>query len=86
MMEADRLKENYCQLSSDLLEWIQHKLVQLDDRQFPNRIEGIQGQLLDFKQYRTVEKPPKYKTLLEFHFGHLWIIFYKFHQQVQGAK
>ncbi|XP_046630760.1 spectrin beta chain, non-erythrocytic 1-like isoform X4 [Daphnia pulicaria] len=65
MMEADRLKENYCQLSSDLLEWIQHKLVQLDDRQFPNRIEGIQGQLLDFKQYRTVEKPPKYKERSE---------------------
>ena len=60
MMEADRLKENYTQMSSDLLEWIQHKLVQLDDRNFPNKIEGIQGQLLDFKQYRTVEKPPKY--------------------------
>lgn len=58
-MEADRLKENYIQLSTDLLEWIQHKLLQLDDRQFPNTIEGIQGQLLDFKQYRTVEKPPK---------------------------
>ena len=66
-MEADRLKENYIQLSTDLLEWIQHKLVQLDDRQFPNKIEGIQGQLLEFKQYRTVEKPPKYypESLIE---------------------
>lgn len=60
MMEADRLKDEYITLNTKLLEWIQLKLKQLDDRKFPNTIEGIQGQLMDFKQYRTVEKPPKY--------------------------
>ena len=64
-MEADRLKENYLALNSNLLDWIQKKLIQLDDRKFPNSIEGIQGQLLDFKKYRTVEKPPKYKERSE---------------------
>jgi len=59
MMDADRLKERYISLTNDLLQWIQNKLTQLDDRDFPNSIEGIQGQLLEFKQYRTIEKPPK---------------------------
>lgn len=59
MMESDRLKDDYIRLTSDLLEWIQIKIVKLDDRHFPNSIEGIQGQLMDFKAYRTVEKPPK---------------------------
>ena len=59
MMESDRLKDDYIRLTSDLLAWIQNKIVTLDDRHFPNSIEGIQGQLMDFKQYRTVEKPPK---------------------------
>jgi spectrin beta len=59
MMEADRLKDSYTRMTTDLLNWIQRKVAQLDDRQFPNSIEGIQGQLLEFKQYRTVEKPPK---------------------------
>ena len=58
-MEADRLKDSYTRMTTDLLNWIQRKVAQLDDRQFPNSIEGIQGQLLEFKQYRTVEKPPK---------------------------
>ena len=59
MMEADRLKDNYTVMTTDLMEWIAEKVVQLDDRHFPNSIDGIQGQLLAFKQYRTVEKPPK---------------------------
>lgn len=59
------MKDNYITLNTALLEWIRLKLIQLDDRKFPNTIEGIQGQLLDFKQYRTVEKPPKYKERSE---------------------
>ena len=59
MMEVDRMKDTYMAMTTDLMEWIRRKVLQLDDRQFPNSIEGIQGQLLHFKQYRTVEKPPK---------------------------
>ncbi|XP_040070142.1 spectrin beta chain, non-erythrocytic 1 [Ixodes scapularis] len=61
MMDADRQKSWYERLTSKLLEWIQAKTAELQDRRFPNSLEGIQGELLRFKEYRTVEKPPKYK-------------------------
>ncbi|XP_065309042.1 spectrin beta chain-like isoform X2 [Dermacentor albipictus] len=61
MMDADRQKYMYERLTSKLLEWIQAKTAELQDHCFPNSLEGIQGELLKFKEYRTVEKPPKYK-------------------------
>jgi len=64
-MDVDRKKEQYERLTSLLLEWIRLKVVELEDRQFPNSLEGIQKDLLKFKQYRTVEKPPKYKERSE---------------------
>ncbi|XP_048512555.1 spectrin beta chain, non-erythrocytic 1 isoform X2 [Athalia rosae] len=65
MMDADKMKVHYEKLTSDLLEWIKAKINVLEDRNFPNSLEGIQGELLSFKQYRTVEKPPKYKERSE---------------------
>ncbi|XP_054722410.1 spectrin beta chain, non-erythrocytic 5-like [Uloborus diversus] len=65
LMEADRLKSNYERFTTKLLEWIEVKTKQLDDRNFPNSLEGIQKELLRFKEYRTVEKPPKYKERSE---------------------
>ncbi|KAL0275436.1 UNVERIFIED_CONTAM: hypothetical protein PYX00_003283 [Menopon gallinae] len=65
MMDADRKKEYYERLTSNLLEWIREKVAELEDRNFPNSLEGIQKELLRFKQYRTVEKPPKYKERSE---------------------
>lgn len=59
MMDADKMKVHYEHLTSDLLEWICMKVLELEDRSFPNSLEGIQKELLRFKQYRTVEKPPK---------------------------
>jgi spectrin beta len=59
MMDADKMKVHYESLTSDLLEWINMKVSELEDRNFPNSLEGIQKELLRFKQYRTVEKPPK---------------------------
>ncbi|PSN40703.1 hypothetical protein C0J52_13751 [Blattella germanica] len=65
MMDADKMKVHYERLTTDLLEWIRVKVVELEDRNFPNSLEGIQKELLRFKQYRTVEKPPKYKERSE---------------------
>lgn len=65
MMEADKMKVLYERLTSNLLEWIKEKVTQLEDRNFPNSLEGIQKELLAFKQYRTIEKPPKYKERSE---------------------
>jgi spectrin beta len=59
MMDADNMKVHYERLTSDLLEWIRIKVLELEDHNFPNSLEGIQKELLRFKQYRTVEKPPK---------------------------
>lgn len=59
MMDADKQKLHYARLTTTLLEWIRQKVEELEDRHFPNSLEGIQKELLRFKQYRTIEKPPK---------------------------
>lgn len=58
-MDADRMKHHYENLITDLLEWIRAKILELQDRNFPNSLEGIQSLLLAFGHYRTQEKPPK---------------------------
>lgn len=65
MVQADKMKGNYDRLTTDLLNWINAKIAQLEDRKFPNTLEGIQSLLLAFGQYRTQEKPPKYKERSE---------------------
>ncbi|XP_017763084.1 PREDICTED: spectrin beta chain, non-erythrocytic 5 isoform X2 [Eufriesea mexicana] len=65
MMDADKMKIHYEKLTTDLLEWIKMQIGVLENRDFPNSLEGIQKELLTFKQYRTVEKPPKYKERSE---------------------
>lgn len=63
LMDTDKKKIIYEQLTSDLLEWIRVKIKELENHNFPNSLEGIQRELLAFKKYRTVEKPPKYDRL-----------------------
>ncbi|XP_025833247.1 spectrin beta chain, non-erythrocytic 1 [Agrilus planipennis] len=65
MAEADNMKLIYDKLTTDLLEWIQAKVLELSDRNFPNSLEGIQSLLVSFGHYRTQEKPPKYKERSE---------------------
>lgn len=65
MVEADKMKNQYDNLTTDLLEWIENKVVVLEDHNFPNSLEGIQSLLLNFGYYRTQEKPPKYKERSE---------------------
>lgn len=60
MVDADKKKANYDKLTTNLLEWINAKIVDLEDRNFPNSVEGIQSLFLSFHYYRTQEKPPKY--------------------------
>lgn len=64
-MDADKKKVHYESLTTDLLQWVKQKTKELEKRNFPNSLEGIQKELLTFKQYRTVEKPPKYKERSE---------------------
>lgn len=65
MVEADKMKSNYDNLVMELLKWIQDVIDKLEDRNFPNSLEGIQSLLLDFGVYRTKEKPPMYKKRSE---------------------
>lgn len=59
-MENERMIKEYESLTSDLLAWIQATIVALGDRQFANSLNGVQQQLAQFNNYRTVEKPPKF--------------------------
>uniref|UniRef100_A0A336KQL4 CSON014177 protein n=1 Tax=Culicoides sonorensis TaxID=179676 RepID=A0A336KQL4_CULSO len=65
LMDADKKKMHYERLTTELLTWIQTKTRELEKRKFPNSLEGIQKELLMFKEYRTIEKPPKYKERSE---------------------
>ena len=51
--------------STTLLFWIKEKTIQMQKRDFSNTLEGIQLDFKKFKDYRTVEKPPKYKEKVE---------------------
>ena len=60
LIDIDRSQLNYELFTTNLLNWIQMKIIELEDRKLPNSLDGIQRELLKFKEYRTVEKPPKY--------------------------
>ncbi|XP_075257408.1 spectrin beta chain, non-erythrocytic 1-like isoform X2 [Convolutriloba macropyga] len=59
-IDIEKLIHNYYKLVTDLLKWIEDRIVQLNDRVFANSLYGVQQQLLRFHSYTTVEKPPKF--------------------------
>lgn len=59
-MENDKMINDYESFTSDLLNWIETTIGSLGDREFANSLIGVQQQLSQFANYRTVEKPPKF--------------------------
>lgn len=59
-MENERTAQEYERLTSDLLQWIKQTKESLAERKFLNSLNGVQQQLQQFNNYRTVEKPPKF--------------------------
>lgn len=59
MRDVEKMQDDYESLTSTLLAWIREKIKSLNNRDFPNSLEGIQKELILFKEYMTVEKPPK---------------------------
>ena len=59
MVEIEHMKDEYDEMVTNLLGWIEEKIVHLSDRNFPNALIDMQLLMTEFKDYRTIEKPPK---------------------------
>uniref|UniRef100_A0A8C4W9K9 Calponin-homology (CH) domain-containing protein n=1 Tax=Gopherus evgoodei TaxID=1825980 RepID=A0A8C4W9K9_9SAUR len=72
-VSIDDLKFQYEQMISELLKWIKQKVVELDDRCFPNSLQDMWMLMANFKTFRMVEKPPKYQErgMIEAHLFHI---------------
>ena len=62
MMEIDEMKKQYEVMVSTLVEWIHGKIAELQE-DFTRSLPVVQKEMLRFKHFRTVEKPPKYVRL-----------------------
>ncbi len=59
LVEVENMQDDYETLTTSLLDWIYAKIHEFNDRNFPNMPEGIQREMSRFKDYITIEKPPK---------------------------
>lgn len=55
----EKAMEDYENLASDLLDWINKKIPELEDRTTDNSLAHMQEKLNDFRNYKGKEKPPK---------------------------
>nr|XP_042906281.1 spectrin beta chain, non-erythrocytic 2 isoform X2 [Parasteatoda tepidariorum] len=59
MMEIDKMKQDYDNQASELLEWIHSKVYEFKYMPPLDSLESIQQEIISFKEYRTKEKPLK---------------------------
>ncbi|XP_028393281.1 spectrin beta chain, non-erythrocytic 1-like isoform X3 [Dendronephthya gigantea] len=58
--ENNKLITEYDLNADDLIKWIRVTTVSLQEREFANTLVGVQQQMMEFNQYRTQEKPPRF--------------------------
>ena len=58
--ENNKLITDYDVNADDLIKWIKITTIKLQERNFANTLVGVQQQMMEFNQYRTQEKPPRY--------------------------
>lgn len=80
-MENERMMREYESLTSDLLQWIESTIEALGDRTFANSLIGVQQQLAQFANYRTVEKPPKFVEK-----GNLEVLLFTLQSKMRAAN
>ncbi|CAB3398580.1 unnamed protein product [Caenorhabditis bovis] len=61
LMDSETMEDDYKHIASELLKWIRETILMLDSRRFPNSLNGMREEHAKFNQFRTSEKPPKYK-------------------------
>ncbi|CAB3255875.1 unnamed protein product [Arctia plantaginis] len=80
-MENEKMMHEYESLTSDLLQWIERTIEALGDRTFANSLEGVRQQLIQFSNYRTVEKPPKFVEK-----GNLEVLLFTLQSRMRAAN
>eukprot|EP01103_Thecamoeba_quadrilineata_P002430 TRINITY_DN12390_c0_g1_i1.p1 TRINITY_DN12390_c0_g1~~TRINITY_DN12390_c0_g1_i1.p1 ORF type:complete len:1553 (+),score=563.11 TRINITY_DN12390_c0_g1_i1:26-4660(+) len=55
----ETMKNDYSDKARRLVDWINQVTPQLQDRNFDNSLEGVRGQIEEFKTFKTDDKPPK---------------------------
>lgn len=71
IMSVDQMKNAYEYQTSELLNWINNKIIELNDYSFPNSLDGMKALTMRFKnEYMKMQKPPKHKqkSTLDFQF------------------
>ena len=59
MVDIESQKDEYDRLTTDLLQWIEQTVMKLGNRAFPNSLSGMQALMVEFKKFRTEQKPAK---------------------------
>ncbi|KAK3749497.1 hypothetical protein QZH41_013472, partial [Actinostola sp. cb2023] len=57
--DNEKMMEDYENLASDLLDWINQKLPQMENRETDGTLADMQRKVEDLRKYRREEKPPK---------------------------
>ncbi|KAI3381483.1 hypothetical protein SNEBB_001982 [Seison nebaliae] len=60
LIEVKRMQHKYEITSTALLEWIDKKIIELNERTFATTVKGVQEQLTEFNAFRVTEKAPKF--------------------------